>query len=410
MMARILHRMTVAVLTIVLLVSAGYTVSAQEFPAHVDAWLREAKVGPYQETDPSAYDEIYEAAKREGRVVIYIGTSRASRVVEGFKQKYPGIDVVVHAMTNDELLEKFVREQQAGIYNVDIISATVAPYQEGFLVPNHMLFPWVPPELMDVIPERLQSPLMTWRLTFRNLAYNTLAYPDGPPIQSLWDLTRPEWKGRIVMADPRLDGPALDFLTTVVLHADEMAADYERVFGEPIRLTTPNAGYEWIKRLLANEPSLYPDEHDLDIVGDPQATPGNAPIAVSISGSRYRTVGDVARGNLQFAPLTDLTPRSGVEYPALLNIAYRAPHPNAAKLFIHWLFGDEQGGAGFAPWFEPGNYPVRTDIVTKPEHEYVPELTDILWPLDNLNLWPLSSGAVWDEREFVLDFVMDHLF
>lgn len=399
----------IAVLT-VLLLCQGLFVGAQGLPADVDRWAREAKVGPYQETSPDAYDEIYAAAKKEGKVVIYIGTSRASRVVDGFKERYPGIDVEVHVMTNDELLERFEREQRAGIFNADIISATVSPLQEGWMHPQNMLFPWIPPELADVIPQNRQEPLLEWRLTFRNLAYNTVAYPEGPPIESLWDLTRPEWNRRIIMADPRLDGPALDFMTTIVLHADEMAADYERVFGEPIRLTTPNAGYEWIRMILANRPSLYPDERNLEIVGDPNARSGSAPVAISISGSRYRTIGSPAQGNLQFAPLVDVTPKAGVEYPAMTNIAYKAPHPNAAKLLIHWLFGDEKGGAGFEPWFDPGNYPVRTDVAFGPEHSFKPEMADVLWPIDNLNLWPLDGEAVWGLRDDVLDFFMEELF
>lgn len=38
--------------------------------------------------------------------------------------------------------------------------------------------------------------------------------------------------------------------------ADELTAEYEALYGEPLELTEVNAGLEWTKRFLQNDPSI----------------------------------------------------------------------------------------------------------------------------------------------------------
>ena len=48
-----------------------------------------------------------------------------------------------------------------------------------------------------------KSPLLAQRLSTKVLMYAEDAYPNGAPVDSLWDMTkREEWKGRVVMVDP----------------------------------------------------------------------------------------------------------------------------------------------------------------------------------------------------------------
>ena len=106
------------------------------------------------------------------------------------------------------------------------------------------------------------------------------------------------------------DASTLDFITTIVLNADALADDYERVFGEPIQLTTPNAGYELLKGIMNNRPRIFNRHTDLaNAVGDPNST--NPPIGISIPYSTLRYAGDPARGNPQLRALTELTPAVG---------------------------------------------------------------------------------------------------
>jgi iron(III) transport system substrate-binding protein len=262
-----------------------------------------------------------------------------------------------------------------------------------------MVFPWVPPDLKKVIPQKFRDPLLTLRVTVTTLFYNTDTWPDKPPLDSWWDIIRPEWKGRLVVVDPRVDNQALNFFIAFILNAEEMAKDYERTFGKPLKLTTKNAGYEWIKMIFANEPKLVRKDKEARYIGKPGQTKPS--LGVSWGLSRI-TDTDNPKYGLKLAPPLGLKPKMGSLFPVLLNIAYKAPHPNAAKLLIRWILGDEKGGSGFAPWFTPGNLPTRTDIKRVPPHPFNPKLS---WRVKDLNTWLPDPKGVWEKQREVLDFI-----
>ena len=63
---------------------------------------------------------IEAAAREEGKVVIYSVSSRISKLVDEFKEKY-GVEIEGHDLSSDVQLEKFRREHKAGIFNVDVL-------------------------------------------------------------------------------------------------------------------------------------------------------------------------------------------------------------------------------------------------------------------------------------------------
>ena len=112
------------------------------------------------------------------------------------------------------------------------------------------------------------DPLLIQRHSSRIVYYNTAVHPDGAPIDSLWDMTREEWKGRVLLPSPLEDGLSANFMQTVLNNSDAMAAAYQREFGEEISysedvieaveenatIDSPNASIEWLYRFLNNEP------------------------------------------------------------------------------------------------------------------------------------------------------------
>lgn len=388
----------VSLLTVLLVVAAG---AGAAVPADVDAWLKANELGPYL---PEAidWDAVYEGAKKEGKVVIYTSSSRTIGLKDEFESLYPGVTLEVYELGSTGSIEKLFREHQAQVYNADVIHASGYPEQLHLLYNGNMIVPFYPPELEPVIPKPFRDPLTAQRYESRVVFYNSKVYPE-PPISSWWDLTKPEWRGRIAIVDPMTDASTLDFITLIVLNADQLAEDYERVFGQPIRLTTPNAGYELLKGLINNRPRIFNRHTDLaNAVGDPNST--NPPIGISIPFSTLRYAGDPARGNQQLRAITDLTPAVGSLYPALMNIAIKAPHPNAAKLLMKYLYGNEEGGLGMAPFFIVGNWPARDDIAVQPQHPFVPELT--LPPLSEMNFWMMDPVGVWEMSAEVQEWWM----
>jgi iron(III) transport system substrate-binding protein len=385
---------------IFLLMGTFSVVQGKELPADVEKWLKKNKIGPYQE-DTVDYDALYQAAKKEGRVVVYSYTSRGPKsLAMGFYDKYPGIKVEWINIHTATIINRLISEQKAGIYNVDIITATANATQVNVLHPSNMIFPWVPPDLKKVIPRKFQEPLLGWQLTGNTLFYNTYTWPDKPPIDSWWDITKPEWKGRLVFADPRVSSGCLDFLVGFVNNAEEMEKEYERVFGKPLKLTTPNAGYEFIKMVYANKPKLVKNVKDARYIGKPgQEKPS---LGVAWPFPRITDTDNPKYGKIKLAPHLTLKPKIGLLSTVLLNIAYKAPHPNAAKLMVRWLFGDEKGGAGFTPWFTPGSSPVRTDIKKAAPHPFNPKLS---YNLMDLNVWYANPYKAFKNRKKVLAFI-----
>ncbi|MDQ7850104.1 MAG: substrate-binding domain-containing protein [Armatimonadota bacterium] len=357
-------------------------------PPEVDEWLRIAQLGPYAPPRIN-WDAVYYAARREGKVVVYTSSSRVPALKQEFEARYPGVQFDAYHLGTAGSIDRLEREQRAGIYNADVIHASGYPAQYHRLYLKHMIFPFVPPELVPVIPRERREPLVAQRFEARGIFYNSRVYRE-PPIKSLWDLTRPEWRGKLAMVDPMVDESTLDFITTIVASALSLARDYERVFGQKLRLTTPNAGYELLKGILANRPRFYRRHGDMaPIVGDPNAT--DPPLGISMVFSQLRDIRDPARGNLQFWPVTQATPFAAMSYLSLMNIAYRAPHPNAAKLAVRFFFGDTRGGQGFAPFHIAGNWPVRTDVKPPDDPHWIPYEQINFKMLDYIAVWRLQA-------------------
>jgi iron(III) transport system substrate-binding protein len=307
---------------------------------------------------------IYEAAKAEGKVVVYSLSSRIPEAVAGFKAQYPGIQVEAADMTGNDQIDKLTREQAAGVFNVDVLNLANGPTVINELLPQGLLVNFVPQVLIDgkasrdVIPARFREPLLVHSLEAKVVFFNFQKYPQSP-VNSLWDLTRPEWKGKVQMKDPMLTEENLNQLQTIVQHADEMAQAYQQEFGKPIVLSpgVRNAGYEFIYRLLKNGLVLVTSDGTASkAVGT--AGQSDPPLAFCNASSKMR---DNESGQKLAVPW-DAAPKVGITKENYLAMANKAPHPNAARLMIRWLIGDAQGGKGFAPWQVPGQWSSRSDV------------------------------------------------
>ena len=368
----------------------------QEVPPPVEA--KAAAPAP-QKSEPEDWAAIYEAAKGEGKVVIYSLSSRIYDGVKGFKEKYPGIEVEAFDMTGVEQVEKLTREQAAGVFNVDVLMLANGPTLINELLPQGLIRNYVPEVLLDgkksseVIPARFREPLLVHSLESKVVFYNFETHPTCP-VDSLWDLTRPEWKGKVQMKDPLLTEENLNLLQTIVQKSDDMAAAYRKEFGEPIELGPgiQNAGYEFIRRLVRNDLVLVTSDGTASkAVGTPgQASP---PLTFAVASSKIR---DNEKGQ-KLAIAWNLAPMAGVTKENYLVMANKAPHPNAGKLLIRWLIGDAQGGAGMEPWCVPGQWTARQDV---------PSQSDV--SLEDLGryTWFIDYPFVYREGLAVRDFWM----
>lgn len=340
-------------------------------------------------------DELYEKAKAEGKLVIYTISSRTQKVANAFAEVYPGIDVEVYDISSGTLKDKFITEYESGIHTVDILHSkeqvgeyTFEIFGEGWLH-NYQpasIFGNVPESYMTLTP--LMVELNLW-------FYNTEVY-DTCPITSWWDLTKEEWRGKVVYQDAQGNDAYCAPLTAMVQHADEMAADYERVFGKPIELDAdePNAGYAFIKRFLANNPIMAKGSDEvIELVGAAGQT--NPPVGYS-SSVKLRKTSDGYKIN--YGPET-MTPANGIPALNFVGIANECEHPNAAKLFIKfWLGGEDGKGAGYKPLVSLGSWSVRPE---NPTAEGNIALADI-------PLWDVDFDFIYNNIEDVRDYWIAH--
>lgn len=332
------------------------------------------------------WDAIEAAAREEGQVVIYSVSSRMENILEPFMEKY-GIEIIWYDIESSDQLEKFGREYDAGVYEVDVLYGNHSPEMENEFLPAGKVEAFVPSTVTHLLDPNEMNPFLVQRWSGRVLLYNVAQNPDGPPLDSLWDLTTEEWRGRVLTPDP-IDGVQGHVYQTIIQHADEMAAAYEREFGEPIVLSpgVADAGHEWFLRFIQNDPVIIGSTSSIAKGITDITQTGLAPVGFTTF-SRLRKYGVDPTGESQYAGAAafDLDPVFGVAYPTILALSSQAPNPNAGKLLIRYLVE-----TGYWPWNEIGDYASREDL------EALQVSLFGIPPFDEVKLWVTDSNYVYN--------------
>ncbi|MEM4362680.1 MAG: extracellular solute-binding protein [Candidatus Caldarchaeum sp.] len=257
--------------------------------------------------------ELVEAARREGKLVIYhtLPPAQMDKLVAEFKQRFPGIEVETWRGGTAELLSKVLGEYRGGVYAVDVLFGSDAPFvvlhREGVLARR-------PPEV--VLPDGFPSELIldigyAIRRIFFVLMYNTKLVSAEMAPKTIEDLAKPEWRGKISAADFTTHTPTIYFLMQL-----------KEMWGE-------EKFWNWMKGLLANKPIWKSETLPAAVAVES----GEAAVALTVHTN-------VAVALDRKAPVgwTWLNPLMGWSTP--LTMAARPPHPNTAKLFIQFMLVD----------------------------------------------------------------------
>ncbi|MDC7244282.1 MAG: ABC transporter substrate-binding protein [Sphaerochaetaceae bacterium] len=410
-----MKRNILMICAIMLLGSALFASGAKEaeessvYPQAMDEWAKEAKLGIYEgEQD---WDEITRLAKEEGEVIVYSASSRMSAVGEEFSKKYPEIKVTSYDLGSVKTFEKTISEQEANIFNADIITTGGSGNFIYDLVEKNRVVNFVPSMYKDMIPLEYQEPALVRILEAMVLMYNSEIH-DEAPIKNIWELTEEKYRGKVVIKDPLASLSNLMGVVSIAGHADEMAAAYKRLYGEDITLSpgVKNAGFEWIYRLLHNDLIISDSGGTVTGASGKKGQQGLPPVSITtFTYLRYNRTKDYIN-----ELLFPLDPFDGIIFPTYTAIARQAPHPNAAKLFTAFLLGDPsitldteipepytEGEAlellqGLAPYYETGSKSPRSNIATPNGGE--------AW--DQMNMWLVNPEDDWYLGPEVQDFWM----
>ncbi len=199
-------------------------------------WEQSSGIFNTDETD----EELYEKAKEEGKVTIYSISSRITKVAEAFMEKYPGIEVESFDISTNELLEKVSREYNADQHFADVIHIKD---EDGTLYNEYVkarkFYNYKPADILSHIDEKYTAEQTPMYLELVQLFYNEEAYPDGAPIENIWEVTLPEWKGRVMMQNP-LDNLSWGSWITGFCVGDTpdlLAEAYKELTGEELELS-----------------------------------------------------------------------------------------------------------------------------------------------------------------------------
>ena len=251
------------------------------------------------------------AAKREGKVIFYtsIELRTAEKIGRAFEAAYPEITVQIERNGCERLSQRLAQERSSGIRVADAIdcSDTTALFhwkKQGWLAP------FVPVDVAEKWPAEARDPdgcFATERFTLSPIAYNTkLVEPRDAP-KSFADLLDKKWSGKIIGARPGYSGTIL----TAIFELSRYL------------------GWDYLKKLGGQ------DVMQLLAAADTAKAVGKGERPIAAVGLEYLLLELRTQG----APIEPVYPIEGTPLiPGGAGVILDAPHPNAARLFIGWLF------------------------------------------------------------------------
>jgi iron(III) transport system substrate-binding protein len=289
--------------------------------------LGAAAPGSWQEE----WEKLAAGAKREGRLNLAAprGDQRRQALTETFEKKY-GVQIEYSGFGGPELTPRVQRERQGGVYAWDVFIAGTSTLIRGLrpigalepIEPN-LLLPdvkdpksWRGGELPFFDRERIGLSMLRRAGQYLYINSNLVKIEE---FKSWKELLNPRWKGKILIGrDPRLSGYGQSTFGFFYIHKD--------------------LGTEFIKKLVQQDLKMIQD----DGTAAKWIAQGQYPICIcsDIQMDRYIQEGlpvkAVSGGQLK---------EGGHVTSAFANVskANRAPHPNAAKLYVNWVLTREAG-------------------------------------------------------------------
>ena len=269
-------------------------------------------------------------AKQEGIVVVHgaPGKRYAEALVAAFNKKYPDIKVQFSGASNRTDVPKLLRERKAEIFAWDVwVSGPSTAV--GRLKPLGVFQPLQPFLTKDTMDDRhWQGGFAAGWMDIEKKFFYSFDGTTQNPIQvnydfikkgsitSIKDLLKPEYAGKIVWDDPRFNGSGNGSSQTIF---ENMGEDFLRqLYKQQVVYTTNRRQLaEWVVR-------------------------GRYPIGLGVGENDLAVFQKQGLGK-NIEPLPDSAYKvqqlsSGF---GALGIVDRAPHPNAAAVYVNWLLSKD---------------------------------------------------------------------
>lgn len=329
-----------------------------------------------------ASGDLYEAAKAEGMlttIALPHDWCNYGGVIDAFKAKYPGIEVNElnpDAGSADEIEAIKANKDNKGPQAPDVIDVGFAfgesSKAEGLIQP-YKVSTW------DTIPDDAKDPDGYWYGDYYGVLsflVNTDVQPDVPTDWA--DLLDPKYNGQVALSgDPRASNQAIQSV-----HAAALANGGS--------LDDAQAGLDYFAQLNAAG-NLVPL-----IANNGLVATGEVAVRITWDYNALAAI-DTFEGNPNATVVIPATGRFAGVYVQAIS-AY-APHPNAAKLWMEFLYSDE----GQLLWMEGYCHPIREadlrarGVIPQELLDKLPDVSGAVFPtLDQLNTAKELITTQWD--------------
>jgi iron(III) transport system substrate-binding protein len=308
------------------------------------------------------WNELIEAAKREGRVVVSSAPAPRMRTeLPAAFQKRFGIEMEYVGARTGDVLTRLEAERAAGQYNLDVLvggatSLYTQAYPKGWLDPVRPAL--VDPDVTDgskwlVGRPWFMDPEEQYILRLSNqstlIATVNQQYFPASEIRTWRDLLDPRYRGKISVYDPGVSGTGWNTANYLLRQLGE---DYLRGL------------------YIDQQPGISREERQL---ADWLAR-GTYPISLGLNPTEIEPLR--ADGFPIAVVLADTPEAPGIVSAgwSLGTILNRAPNPNAAKLFLNWVASRE----GQEVWNSALEYvSVRSDLSSDWAPDYAKPKPDV---------------------------------
>jgi iron(III) transport system substrate-binding protein len=273
--------------------------------------LAQAARTPTKVLDFLTYADVARA-EQEGELVFYCHENEAGTagIMEGFQKDFPKIKTSYVRAQTGALYNKIISERSAGRHDVDVIQLSdLAPAVDFQKRGGYETY--VSPETDAYQAEHLSSPrgAFFWTgVSFAGISYNKVKVkPDDAP-KSWTDLLDPRWKNQMSC---KISSSGLQFVQWYTLKK-LYGADFWKAFARQ----NPR-GFDSRVQLF-----------DRLAKGDDKVTA----IAEYAAFTLYKKKG----ADVEFVAPADGLPAT----PLVVGAVSKAPHPEAAKLFVDWAMSN----------------------------------------------------------------------
>jgi iron(III) transport system substrate-binding protein len=279
------------------------------------------------------WERVLAAAKQEGRVVVYgpLGTDFHNVLTIPFRKKHPDIQIEFIGASGALSAQKILAERRGGIFLADVYLAGITSLVTQ-LKPAGTFEPIQPfllgPEVQDQSKwtgGKFEFADSRDKMLFVFHSYVSVPFAYNPElvnpseIRSWKDFLDPKWTGKLVMHDPKIPGPGVGRASHIYNHKE--------------------LGKEFIRQLFTRQKISFLRDQSQILDGVVRGRYALTLAFQDVLATDMREKG-IKLGIVNPDAVKEgsyVTPGTG----GIVAIVNKAPHPNAAKVYLNWLLSRE---------------------------------------------------------------------